>query len=310
MAGSFSQFSFGDPTQSASRAMPQIAPLHFEMPSAERKKDIRLSMASQLQTTLEVEPMLTLFLKQLRQSLPVSGIEYRHDRLNLNIAVGTGAKHSCSYQLNMADHQYGTIAFVRNKRFAESELHFIESVMDLLVFPLRNALKYHEAIASAMIDPLTGLNNRSAMAMTLTRELENSRRHEAHHISVLMLDVDHFKRINDRYGHLTGDDVLRQVARVLQESVRASDATFRYGGEEFLICLTHSNLPLARMVGERIRMAIEEQVRLPNAQESVTASIGVAHYNGESDWPELVKRADDALYQAKNQGRDRVVAAI
>jgi diguanylate cyclase (GGDEF)-like protein len=179
-----------------------------------------------------------------------------------------------------------------------------------VIFPLKNSIKYRDALATAMIDPLTGLNNRGAMSITLNRELERSRRHEDQNLSVIMVDVDHFKKINDRYGHLAGDDVLRQVAQVIQKSIRGSDACFRYGGEEFLVCVTNSNLALARVVAERIRIAISESTRLPDKDKTISASCGIAHYNNESDWPELVARADKALYAAKEQGRNRVVTSV
>jgi diguanylate cyclase (GGDEF)-like protein len=100
------------------------------------------------------------------------------------------------------------------------------------------------------------------------------------------------------------------VAQVIQKSIRGSDACFRYGGEEFLVCVTNSNLALARVVAERIRIAISANTRLPDKDKTISASCGIAHYNNESDWPELVARADKALYAAKEQGRNRVVTSV
>jgi diguanylate cyclase (GGDEF)-like protein len=205
---------------------------------------------------------------------------------------------------------FGEISFTRNKRFSEKELSTIESIMDIVIFPIRNALKHLDALSSAMIDPLTGLYNRSAMSVSLTREIERARRHKDQSISILVIDVDHFKSINDRYGHLTGDNVLRTIAQIIQTSIRGCDASFRWGGEEFLICLSNSNASLAQVVAERIRLAIAESSLLPDKDRKVTASFGIANYSEESDWPELVERADQALYSAKTQGRNRTVTSI
>lgn len=310
MPSSFTQISFGGQTTSATPPLGNISPLSFEDLSPDRVKDFRLQLFSQMQTSLELDQIISIFHRHLKQHMPVSGIQYVNGDKMIDIHAGHIAKHRCQYQLTMQKNDYGEISFMRGKRFSEKELTFIESIMDVIIFPLKNAIKYREALATAMIDPLTGLNNRGAMSITLNREIERSRRHEDQFVSVVMVDVDHFKGINDRYGHLAGDDILRQVAQVIQKSIRGSDACFRYGGEEFLVCVTNSNIPLARAVAERIRLAISEYVRLPDRAKPVTASFGIAHYNNESDWPELVARADKALYGAKQQGRNRVVTSL
>ena len=309
MPSSFTQFSFGGQT-SSSLPLGGVTPISFESLTPERAKDFRLQMFTQLQTTLEVDQLISIFFRNLKQFVPVSGIQYVNGDKMIDVHAGHLAKHQAHYQLTLQKSEYGEISFTRGKRFNEKELTFIESIMDVVMFPLRNALKYRDALATAMIDPLTGLNNRGAMSITLNREMERARRHEDQNVSVVMVDVDHFKDINDRYGHLSGDDVLRQVAHIIQGSIRGSDACFRYGGEEFLVCLTNSNLALARLVAERIRIAISESVRLSGRDKPVTASFGIAHYANESDWPELVARADKALYSAKQQGRNRVVASV
>lgn len=308
MPNGFTQISFGRETK-PQLPLSNVSSISIESMSGERLKDFRLQLFSQLQMTLVLEQLLSVFHKNLKQVLPISGIEYTNGDKMVDIRTGHIAKHSCNYQLTMKNQHYGDISFTRNKRFSETEMSFIESVMDILIFPLGNALKYQEALATAMIDPLTGLNNRGAMAITLNREIERSRRHNEQNMSLLMIDVDHFKDINDRYGHLNGDDVLRQVAHIIQNSVRGCDACFRYGGEEFLVLLSNSDLSFASMVSERIRSAIANEVRVPDKGRQVTASFGVAQYNGESDWPQLVERADNALYSAKKQGRNRVVMA-
>jgi diguanylate cyclase (GGDEF)-like protein len=309
MPNSFTQHSFGTNVKNHPFPM-DVTSISIDSLTPERLKDFRLHLFSHLQTSLEVEQLINIFFRHLKQLLPISGISFLHGDKMIDVTVGHLSKHRCNYQLSMSQQDYGEITFTRGKRFSEKELSVIESIMDVMIFPLRNALKYRDALATAMIDPLTGLNNRGAMSISLTRELERVRRHDDQDMSVVMIDVDHFKKINDRYGHLAGDDVLRQVSQIIQQSIRGSDACFRYGGEEFVVLLTNTHLALSRAVSERIRAAIEENVRLPDKALKVTASFGLAHYNGESDWPALVARADKALYTAKNQGRNRVVTSL
>lgn len=160
-------------------------------------------------------------------------------------------------------------------------------------------------------DPLTGLHNRRFLEERLEAEFLRARRY-ASPLSCLMLDIDHFKRLNDSHGHLAGDQVLRKVADVVRGSLRNVDLLARYGGEELVALLPETPLEEARGVAERIRKAISEvRVEKPAAPQTVllcTASIGVATcpHAEIQDGEGLLRSADDALYLAKAAGRDRV----
>ena len=160
-------------------------------------------------------------------------------------------------------------------------------------------------------DPLTGLYNRRYMEESLDREFHRARRRERP-LSVMMLDIDHFKRYNDNYGHAAGDDALRLVGETLLGSVRAEDLACRYGGEEFLLILPECPLEQAGVRADQIRgrlkeLYLEREGELPDV---VTVSIGVSAFQETTDSVELlIKFADDALYQAKHAGRDRVAIA-
>lgn len=305
MATSFTQRRSGPEPVPARSATAD--PAAAASPSSQQLKEFRLHLMTQLQTTLDIEQILRIFFNEIQHQVELSGCHYRTDSDDLNIQLGETGRHSCHYDLELNDERFGRISFTRGRRLLEREMALLERVMDALIYPLRNALLYRKAVATAMLDPLTGLSNRGAMAMTLNREMDRMRRHDQF-MSILMLDIDFFKEFNDRYGHLAGDDVLRQVARLIENSIRGCDACFRFGGEEFLVMLTDSNLPLARMVAERLRHSIETETRRPGAKPPLTVSIGIAHYDQESDWPALVNRADQALYQAKKEGRNLVRA--
>lgn len=160
-------------------------------------------------------------------------------------------------------------------------------------------------------DLLTGLYTRWFVEDKINQELQRARRHEFP-LSVLMVDVDHFKRVNDEHGHLVGDEVLREMGRLILESLRAYDIPGRYGGEEFCLLLPSTPLEHTMIVAERLRERIAENLlQTPDASVHVTASIGVAGVEGADSVHqavELISLADQALYRAKNSGRNRVEA--
>lgn len=155
-------------------------------------------------------------------------------------------------------------------------------------------------------DLLTGLANRRVLFERLEEEIARARRHE-HALCLLMLDVDHFKAINDRHGHLMGDVVLRRVAARLRDALRLGDVAARYGGEEFAIVLPETRLVGSGVVAARL-LAVARQVELPDGAY-VTVSIGVAEWAAGEDTEGLLARADAALYAAKREGRDRASIA-
>ncbi|HZJ94947.1 MAG TPA: GGDEF domain-containing protein [Thiopseudomonas sp.] len=157
--------------------------------------------------------------------------------------------------------------------------------------------------------PLTGIGNRSAMQQTLQRDIHTAVRQQQL-LSVLMIDIDHFKRINDRHGHSAGDHVLTQVAQHIQQQLRATDALFRYGGEEFLAVLPNTAEHYAVLVARRIldHLAL---LKIQSEQHNVkvTASIGCAVLAETDTVDSLLRRSDRALYKAKNNGRNQVQVA-
>ncbi|CUI28590.1 diguanylate cyclase [Achromobacter xylosoxidans] len=158
-------------------------------------------------------------------------------------------------------------------------------------------------------DPLTNVLNRRFLPSVIGREiLIATREHST--FSVLLLDIDHFKAINDSHGHAGGDQVLRQFAEVVHQSCRSSDFVFRYGGEEFLVVLVDTAREAALAAAEKLGGEIRRHAfAIPEAGSlRITASIGVATFDGHPDYAYLIDRADKALYQAKQAGRDRSVA--
>ena len=183
---------------------------------------------------------------------------------------------------------------LRHKRYADS---------------LRERVQ--QSIEMALIDSLTGLNNRRYLENHLAAMIDNARARRAP-LSLLILDIDHFKRVNDNYGHDAGDEVLKGFADRLRGILRGGDVLCRIGGEEFIIAMPGMNLGAAQRIAERARMAIESdafEIGGGKAPICVTASIGIAERRDSEGAQEIYKRADEALYRAKSEGRNRVSAA-
>lgn len=167
-------------------------------------------------------------------------------------------------------------------------------------------LKRHSQIIQELVDTdqLTHVANRRGLDAHLQSEIDRAgRMHRP--LSVLMVDIDHFKKVNDRYGHPIGDLVLRQIADILRDSARSMDFVTRYGGEEFVMLLPESPLEMALNVAERIRQRVEGQ-SFGQIPHPITISLGVAQWREGEDAEQLLARVDKALYQSKQQGRNRV----
>lgn len=182
-------------------------------------------------------------------------------------------------------------------------------------FCVENVVNRARLLRSGFTDVLTGWHNRRYLTVRLSEELARARRNQVG-IVCLMLDIDHFKRVNDTWGHAAGDVVLRELAHRIETQVRASDVAARYGGEEFVVLLPGTDVSSAKLLAERIRVAISEfPIDLPGGEQvTTTVSIGIAEIRVSRDEVDLktigdslLARADVALYAAKSAGRDRII---
>jgi diguanylate cyclase (GGDEF)-like protein len=193
----------------------------------------------------------------------------------------------------------------------EGQEQFARVVADSVAQALANLALRETLRQQAIRDPLTNLFNRRYMEASLERELlRAARNHQS--VSVIMLDVDHFKQVNDRHGHSTGDAVLRQLGRYLNEHIRGGDIACRYGGEEFTLILPETTLAQARQRAEQHRQEFKALTLLGDQHEAgaLTISLGVATFPEQGDTAEQVlQAADAALYRAKHNGRNRVEVA-
>jgi diguanylate cyclase (GGDEF)-like protein len=192
--------------------------------------------------------------------------------------------------------------------FAAEEVELLAAVADQAAMAIQNARLHAETVALSITDALTGLANRRHLFRQLEQEVARAARFHTE-VAVVMLDLDHFKELNDAAGHVAGDAVLRQVADVLRGQVRRVDVVARYGGEEFCLVLPQVSKADAMDVAEKLRRSIAEQSFAHASPGGITASAGVAHLPTDADTLEAVlEAADAALYASKRRGRNRITA--
>ena len=291
----------------ASPKTQQISALHKPATSKPRAI-LPLELANRLQTTLELESVIELFREGIAHEIPHDGVIYQTTPNETPLSFGAQTQHSLNYNLKVMEEDMGVIRFFRARRFSKSEIEQLENLLASLLYPLRNALLYREAVQSAFKDALTGVKNRAAFDSNFNREIEISRR-KSSDLSLIVLDIDFFKRVNDRFGHTVGDLVLKNVAQAVEATIRCSDALYRYGGEEFVVVLNGTDRQGAELLAERIRQNVEALHFTSPTGLNVSMSLGVATMQKDDSTQTLFERADVALYQAKEQGRNRVIVA-
>ncbi len=270
---------------------------------------VAASLPAILQTSLELDDVITLFHDKINNTINYDSIHYQQQSVHCDLNIGTRSHHSCNYRLEMNGIWLGEITFTRRSKFNDLDTQNIEDLLCKLIYPLRNALLYRQAQAAALTDSLTGLNNRAAFDASLQREIGLAHRQQSP-MSLIVLDIDNFKVINDTYGHSSGDQALKSLAEVITETMRASDIAFRYGGEEFVLILSNTDSEAAASVAERLRVATSQLFCTDgNRSFGFTISLGVAQLNRGEKGTVLFDRADHALYQAKKAGRNQIIQA-
>lgn len=229
---------------------------------------------------------------------------------------GAGAKgRGCLLSVPMVHggELLGVLNFERSEKadFSAEEIEFFTAVADQAAMAVQNARLHEQTVALSVTDPLTGIPNRRHLFQQLEAEIVRAGRFGTQ-LSLLMIDIDHFKHLNDTAGHSAGDDVLKQVSAILRGTVRKVDTVARYGGEEFVVLLPQVARAEALEVAEKLRKGVEEApLEQAKAQPGgkVTISVGVANLPGDAtERAKLVDCADSALYASKRGGRNRVTA--
>jgi diguanylate cyclase (GGDEF)-like protein len=195
---------------------------------------------------------------------------------------------------------------ITRKPIGEEDIRILAMFVNQAAGAIENSKIFEDTLLKAHTDPLTGLWNYGYFQYKLDEEIMKAK-NQNYSLSVMMIDLDDFKKYNDAFGHPEGDKVLKMIANILKETCRKIDIVVRYGGEEFALILPYANRGEAKIIGERIRKAVEESKIFTT---NFTISIGIASLNHEIQTKEeLIRKADSALYQAKGAGKNRVVLA-
>lgn len=263
-------------------------------------------ISSALQTTLEFNELIAIFSSKIANKIPHSAFVYSNVEFGLEIKSGVFTRHYCNYALKVEQQQLGELKLMRNYRFSNTDLQLLETLLCCLIYPLKNATLFHQALKMAYTDPLTQTHNRASFNDSIKREMSLAARNSKN-LSLIFFDIDHFKAINDTYGHDCGDTTLAFSAKWIKENLRDSDIIFRYGGEEFVILLSDTDANGAELLAERIRSSIEHHTIAYGMETiKITASLGVSTLRKDDTIESFVKRADEAMYKAKNNGRNQV----
>lgn len=264
-------------------------------------------LSRRLSTTLALESQISILAEELQSLVPFDALVYRHSLANREFVfrTGMGGPHRAEYRLSLEGELYGCLELHRRTRFTSEELEAIEICLSVAICPVRNACRFLTLEQMALTDSLTRIPNRRALDQDLNKTCHLANRHGQAH-SLILVDLDHFKAVNDTCGHLAGDQLLQLTADTLRRSLRNSDSVYRYGGEEFAVLLPHTTISSAREVAERIRLAVANlTLDRPAAPLKITASCGVAAYLAGDTPEQWVARADEALYRAKKAGRNQ-----
>ncbi len=207
----------------------------------------------------------------------------------------------------MANQTVGMAQALSEAKMSTFQLMFVvffaDFVLIIAIIWLINSLVRKNLEIHSRIDPLTGIFNRNVYNEEVYLEIERGKRY-GYKFSLLLLDIDHFKQINDRYGHDVGDEILKKVTALIASSIRKSDLFCRIGGEEFAIIATEAEIDNAQMLAEKIRKNVEESDF--GIKRTVTISIGIAEWRTQDSKESIFKRADEALYASKEKGRNTV----
>jgi len=268
-------------------------------------KNTLTELSNRLHSYIEINMLIGAFTDEVKPIFELDDLGYKLP--GDESPIKNKGRHYISYNLSFNGENLGELFFIRRYRFEENESELIEKLIIALLSPIYNAYKFYEVSQLAQTDPLTGALNRMGLEKSFTREIELAHRNKTE-LSVLLFDIDHFKLINDYYGHHTGDMVLQEMTKQISQCIRTTDVFARFGGEEFIVLLNNTSRSGALLLAERIRQQIEStHLNIDDNKIRYTTSIGVTSLQNRDDKESLFKRADTALYQAKNNGRNRVV---
>ena len=254
------------------------------------------NLLEQLQTTLDLGKLLDIIAMEAARYVNFCGLYFKSQTVSKTLRGSRKAKNERQFELKLNDEFIGTLSYGINSPISMDHSKDLQRIHQRVLYPLKNALQYHQALQLALHDGLTGLGNRRYFDEQLKRAMHNANRHHTQ-VGLVLGDLNKFKAINDTHGHNVGDQVLKQFANILRSSIRDSDSVFRFGGDEFAIIVENPSENALEIIHSRIDDALKTNVLL--AKYQVGCSLGTTFMNRADNEHSLFERADKALYRQK-----------
>lgn len=262
-----------------------------------------------LHSTLDVTEILNNFTYYLKAQFRFSSLTYQHQEICDEYHFGEERKNQFIFNLATEKVNLGKIIISRDETFSEDDIAQLEELLCFLIQPLKNAITHYKMIHASLHDHLTNLLNRSSLDANIQREIKRCKRDKSP-LSIIILDIDNFKKINDIHGHIAGDQVLMQLASIILKTMRETDYAFRIGGEEFLLLLNNTSLNDGKKLAERLRKEVESSVvNFEDKTITFTVSLGLSNFKVTDTQQSLIAKADKAMYTAKMSGKNQVITS-
>ena len=268
------------------------------------------ALVLKLQTALNINQVIEIFYSSLKTKLSMCGIEYEYPLLYSHIQEGNKTSYCYSYLIEIENETWGNITIYSEKELPENSKNRLDEFISAVIYPLRNAIQHENAISLSANDSYLGLPNWGLLEGQLTREAKLAIRRK-HPLSLVLIDIDRYKTLKERYGSLFGDIIIRHVYETFQSSLRDTDIIYRFNYDQFSLILSETSATAASQIAERIRKVIMENALKDENNKNIrfTISIGITELQSDDSVDSLYKRAHNALKLAKKSGRNQVKVA-
>jgi diguanylate cyclase (GGDEF)-like protein len=260
-----------------------------------------VSLVEQLQTTLEIDQLLEIFSMEAAKTVRFCGLTLNFNNETIAVRGSMPGKHRMCFNITVDGTIQAQLSYGLTEGLGKNAIRHLEKLHKQFGYPLRNALSFYKVRRLALKDAMTGLSNRGHFDDCLNQAMLHAKRKRST-FALIMLDLDKFKLANDTFGHLSGDEVLKSFASIIRRSIRGDDNTFRIGGDEFAIIADGHDEEEANAIAARIRHNVANDPTMK--KYGVSASIGFTFYKNEDSLSSLYMRTDNALYAAKDAGRN------
>lgn len=262
--------------------------------------DQRLMVMQKLQGQLDIAPLFDAFTQELEKQIDITRLIWEHREISHIVRRGGSSDYRQTFSLKFTNTPLGMLQYCTPYKLDDDETALIHTYHRLLAGPLSNAIEYNRVRNMALLDSLTGLNNRTSFEQDLRQSIAMTERNN-HGLILMIFDMNNFKQVNDTYGHLDGDNVLRRFSLLLKEAIRASDRCYRIGGDEFAVILTPATKESAQLVNERLKSLVAKDSLL--SAHNISSSVGCTAYRQGDNHMSIFERADRSMYRNKSRHR-------